>query len=107
MEAIWNSGKSILFDVDVKGAIRLKKIYGDDAITIFIKPPSIDILAQRLRSRATESPEKVEERIEKAKQELMFESYFDEVVENDSLPETLNKVKAAIDRFLFNDKSQG
>lgn len=101
LEALWKSGKAVLFDVDVKGAIHLKKIYSDQALTIFIKPPSMDILISRLHSRATESPEKIEERIAKSRYEMQFESYFDEVILNDNLPETLTKAEAVVDRFLF------
>jgi guanylate kinase len=101
IESIWKSGKEVLFDVDVKGAINLKKQYGDDALTIFIKPPSEAVLLHRLQNRATESPEKVEERINKARYELQFESYFDEVVINDSLPDALKQTEAIVDRFLF------
>ena len=102
IESIWKSGKDVLFDVDVKGAINLKKQYGDNALTIFIKPPTLQVLTDRLHSRATESPDKVEERISKAQYEIQFESYFDEVIVNDSLHDALIKAEAAVDRFLFN-----
>ncbi|MEO6168795.1 MAG: guanylate kinase, partial [Chitinophagales bacterium] len=74
---------------------------GDQALTIFIKPPSLEILMNRLRSRATDTPEKIEERISKAQYELQFESYFDETIVNDSLPEALAKTESFVDRFLF------
>jgi guanylate kinase len=102
IETIWKSGKDVLFDVDVKGAINLKKQYGDQALTIFIKPPSMKILTDRLHSRATETPEKIEERISKAQYEMQFEQYFDEVIVNDSLPDTLAKAEAVVDKFFFN-----
>ena len=101
IESIWKTGKDVLFDVDVKGAINLKKQYGKDAFTIFIKPPSMETLQNRLRSRATESPERIEERITKAQQELQFEPYFDETIVNDSLPEALRLATAFVDTFLF------
>lgn len=101
VQAIWKSGKNVLFDVDVKGAINLKKQYGENALTIFIKPPSLEVLTNRLLSRATESADMVEERITKATYELQFESYFDEVIVNDSLPEAMAKAEAIVDKFLF------
>jgi guanylate kinase len=101
IESIWKIGKDVLFDVDVKGAINLKKLYAEKALTIFIKPPSMEVLTNRLHSRATETPDKVEERITKARYELQFESYFDEVIVNDSLSETLIKAEAIVDKFLF------
>ncbi|MGB3075581.1 MAG: guanylate kinase [Chitinophagales bacterium] len=101
IESIWKSGKDVLFDVDVKGAINLKKQYGEQALTLFIKPPSIEILLERLRSRATETQERIEERITKAQSELQFESYFDETIVNDSLPDALRQAIAITDKFLF------
>ncbi len=101
LESIWESGKEVLLDVDVKGAMHLEKQFGDDALTIFIKPPSIEILITRLSSRGTESLEKIEERISKAKHELQFESYFDEVVINDSLPDAVRQVENLLDQFLL------
>lgn len=101
VESLWKAGKDVLFDVDVKGAISLKKQYGEKALTIFIKPPSLEILLTRLRSRATETQDKIEERIKKAQLEMQFESYFDETVINDNLPEALQQVMAITDRFLF------
>jgi guanylate kinase len=107
IESIWKRGKHVLFDVDVKGAINLKKQYGENALTIFIKPPSLKILIRRLESRATESPEKIAERIAKAKEELQYESYFDEVVINEVLPEALAQTDALVDAFLFGKKTAG
>ncbi|MBA2422550.1 MAG: guanylate kinase [Chitinophagales bacterium] len=101
LKTIWDSGKEVLLDVDVRGAMQLEKQYGEDALTIFIKPPSIEVLINRLRSRATESPEKIEERISKASNELQFESYFDEVVINEILPDAVRQVENLIDDFLF------
>lgn len=104
IESIWKRDKHVLFDVDVKGAINLKKQYGESALTIFIKPPSLEILIRRLESRATETPEKIAERIAKAKEELQYESYFDEVVVNEVLPEALAQTDALVDAFLFGKK---
>ncbi len=88
---LWAENKVVLFDVDVAGGINLKKIYGDQALSIFIKPPSLEVLEQRLRARATESEEKLAERISKARSELAFEGDFDVVLLNDKLADTLDK----------------
>lgn len=101
IEGIWRSGKHVLFDVDVKGAISLKKLYGEKACTIFVKPPSLEILLERLHSRATDSPEKIEERIAKAQLEMQFEPYFDETIINDALPDAIRDTMAITDKFLF------
>lgn len=103
IESIWKTGKDVLFDVDVKGAINLKQQYTNKALTLFIKPPSIETLLERLRNRATDSLEKIEERIAKAQQELQYEPYFDVTIVNDSLPEAIREAMAVTDRFLFSE----
>ena len=100
IERLWNEGKTILFDVDVKGATNLKKKYPAQTLSIFIKPPSIEILNNRLRQRATDSPEKIQERINKAEQELMFEPFFDMVVVNDDLSRAQKEIESAVNQFL-------
>ncbi len=100
MEKMWAEGKAILFDVDVRGALRLKKKFYENTLTIFIKPPSYDMLVYRLHARATEPPEKIEERITKAKDELQFQSRFDVVIENDDLQTALSAAEAAVNKFL-------
>lgn len=100
VERLWAANKVVLFDVDVAGGINLKKIYGEKALSIFIKPPSLDILEQRLRSRATESEEKLTERITKARLEMNFERDFDEVLLNDKLADTLETASALCTHFI-------
>lgn len=85
IERIWNLGKAVLFDIDVNGALKLKSLYGDKALTLFIKPPSFDILVERLTLRNTESEESLKKRIEKAGIELQYESKFDCCIINDNL----------------------
>ncbi len=89
-------GQNVVFDVDVKGGCRIKDYYGDRALSIFIQPPSIEVLRQRLVNRGTDAPEVIEDRIARAAFELTFADRFDHVVVNDDLKvaeqETLNVV---------------
>ena len=98
---LWQMHKVVIFDVDVKGAINLKKYFGANAISFFIKPPSKEILFERLTNRATESLEKIEERINKAGYELGFENYFDHSILNDNLNVAVEEITQLIDGFLI------
>lgn len=100
LERIWAEGHTILFDVDVKGGVRLKTIFGSDALSIFVMPPSIEELRNRLVGRATDSPEKIEQRIAKADEELGYAEKFDLVVVNDDLEEAVGKVREAVVGFI-------
>lgn len=92
------AGQNVVFDVDVKGGINIKKYYGNDAMSLFIQPPSVDELRERLIGRATDAPEAIEERLAKAAYELTFAPQFDQVIVNDNLEtakeETLRIVKS-------------
>ena len=94
-------GQNVVLDIDVKGATNVKKVYGDRALTLFIQPPSIEALRQRLVSRATDAPEVIEQRISRAEFELSFAPSFDQVVVNDDLAmaqqQALQVIKAFID----------
>lgn len=85
IDRITNAGKAVLFDIDVEGALKIKKQYGSKALCIFIKPPSLDVLSQRLMARGTDTPEVIQTRIERAEYELTFEDKFDVVIVNDVL----------------------
>lgn len=85
IERIWSEGKNVIFDVDVKGGIALKKYFGDKALSIFVKVPSIETLKQRLDERGTESEESLSRRIFKAKFEMTFQDKFDVVLLNEDL----------------------
>jgi guanylate kinase len=85
VERIWNNGSHLLFDVDVKGGISLKRIFGEKALSVFIMPPSVAELAARLQSRGTDTPDKIAERVEKASEELKLADMFDTIVINDDL----------------------
>lgn len=95
------AGQNVVFDVDVKGGINIKKYYGNDAMSLFIQPPSVDELRERLIGRATDTPEAIEERLAKAAYELTFAPQFDKVIVNDDLEtakqETLQVVKAFLE----------
>ena len=100
LERIWAKGHTILFDVDVKGGVRLKDIFGTQALSIFIMPPSIEELRNRLVGRATDSPEKIEQRVAKAGEELTYAKRFDLVVVNDNLEEAVEGVRKAVEEFI-------
>ena len=101
IERLWNQGKAVLFDVDVKGALNLKNKFPENTLTIFIKPPTYEVLLERLQSRATESPETLLERIHKAQAELQFESSFDVVIVNDDLEKAFHEAEIAVMKFLY------
>ena len=94
-------GQNVVFDVDVKGGINIKKHYGDEALSLFIQPPSVEELRRRLEGRGTDTPEAIEQRLAKAAYELTFAPQFDRVIVNDNLEtakqETLEVVKAFVD----------
>ena len=93
-------GQNVVFDVDVKGGVNIKKYYGDNAMSIFIKPPSVEELRKRLLQRATDSPEAIENRLAKAEYELTFAPQFDHIVENDDLDTAKAQTLALVKAFL-------
>jgi guanylate kinase len=93
-------GENVVFDVDVNGAMNIKKLYGNRALSIFIQPPSIEELRRRLENRATDAPEVIEQRIERAKYELAQAEHFDEVVINDNLEIAQVEARALVEDFL-------
>jgi guanylate kinase len=100
MERIWSNGNIILFDVDVKGGINLKKLLGDQALSVFIKAPSIKELRRRLQLRGTDSPEAIEERVVKARSEVRYASGFDVVLVNDDLNTCLREAEETVKEFI-------
>lgn len=100
VERIWAAGKVVVFDVDVVGGLNLKRIWGHSALAVFVKPPSIAVLQNRLRDRATETEQDLEKRINKALSELQFETQFDVVLINDRLDETFEKAQQLLQDFL-------
>jgi len=100
IERLWKEGKDVLFDVDVKGGMKLKEYYGDAALSIFIKAPSIEAIKERLIARGTETSESIEKRVDKINYELSFEDAFDISVLNDSLPIAVKESSHHIENFL-------
>ena len=100
MERIWAKGNTILFDVDVMGGISLKRLFGKDACSVFIMPPSIEELERRLRGRGTDSEEVILKRIAKAEFEISKAPEFDHVVVNDKLEDAVAEVTKIITDFL-------
>ncbi|MDL2208450.1 guanylate kinase [Parabacteroides sp. OttesenSCG-928-O15] len=100
VERILSNGDNVIFDVDVVGGCNIKKQYGDEALSIFIQPPHIDELRRRLESRATDSPETIENRIAKAQFELSFAPQFDVVVVNDDLKQAQEEAYRIIKNFI-------
>lgn len=94
------SGKNVIFDVDVKGALAIKKHYADQALALFIRPPSIEVLKQRLQNRQSESDESLAERVGKAKEELLFEPAFDQTIVNDQLPTAKAEIVHVVKQFI-------
>ena len=95
------AGQNVVFDVDVKGGVNIKKYYGDEALSLFIQPPSVEELRKRLIGRATDTPEAIEQRLAKAEYELTFAPQFDCVIVNDDLEiakqEALKTIKSFLD----------
>jgi guanylate kinase len=99
IEKIWQAGKNVIFDVDVKGGINLKKYFGDRALAIFVKVPSIEVLESRLKERGTESDESLSRRLFKAKFEMTFQDKFDVVLVNEDLNKSLAEAQKLYDQF--------
>jgi guanylate kinase len=99
-----NAGQNVVFDVDVKGGINIKKCYGDDALSVFIQPPSIEELRKRLEGRATDSKDAIETRLAKAEYELSFSGKFDRIVINDNLSQAEAETYSLIKDFIDADK---
>jgi guanylate kinase len=95
-----NKGQNVVFDVDVKGGVNIKKYYGDEALSLFIQPPSVEELRRRLVGRATDTPEAIEQRLAKAEYEMTFAPQFDSIVINDNLEEAKEQTLELISSFL-------
>ena len=94
------AGQNVVFDVDVKGGINIKKYYGDEALSLFIQPPSVEELRRRLTGRGTDTAEAIEERLAKAEYELTFAPQFDHVIVNDDLETAKQEALQTVARFL-------
>ena len=94
------AGQNVVFDVDVKGGVNIKKYYADDCLSVFIQPPSIEELRRRLEGRATDAPEVIEQRLAKAAYELTFAPQFDRILVNDNLEVAEQEALAIVKAFL-------
>ena len=97
---IWAKGHVIIFDVDVKGGVSLKKYFGDAALSVFIQAPSVEELRRRLVARGTDSPEAIETRIAKASEEMAYAGKFDRVLVNNDLKTALDNAEQLVNQFL-------
>lgn len=104
VERIWDNGDAIIFDVDVKGGVNLKKYFGDRALSVFIQAPSVEVLRQRLVSRATDSPEAIERRVAKAAEEMTYADKFDHIIVNDDLQKAYADAERLVSDFLSQKK---
>ena len=96
VDRLRDQGKNVVFDIDVKGGMSIKKAFGSEVLAIFVQPPSVEVLAQRLKGRGTESEEKIKLRLDKAQQELAFAPSFDHVLINDELTLAIEQAEALI-----------
>lgn len=101
VERVWALGKHIVFDIEVKGATNIKRLYGDRCKAVFIKPPSLDILIERLRNRNTESASSLRKRIARVKREMKYQYTFDEVLVNDLLEVALKEAEFFVETFIY------
>jgi len=99
IERIWKEGKNVIFDVDVKGGLNLKKYFGEKGLAIFVKVPSLEILKERLHDRDTESEESLSRRLFKAQFEMSFQDKFDVVLVNEDLTKSLAEAQRLYDVF--------
>lgn len=102
LERHWSEGKAVVFDVDVIGGLNLKKIFGHKALALFIQAPSVDVLEERLRNRKTETEERIQLRIAKAKKEMESAVEFDAIIINDDLNSAFLKAEELVGNFVKN-----
>ncbi len=102
IERIWQTGKTVIFDIDVEGGLHLKRKYGEQALAVFVQPPSLQVLIERLTGRGTDSLEKLNERFEKAEKELNYAPKFDIILRNYDLETACKEARDLVDNFLRN-----
>lgn len=100
VQKIWDKGHVIIFDVDVKGGVNLKKYFGDKALSVFIQAPSVEELRRRLVARGTDSSEAIERRVAKAAEEMTYADKFDYILVNDDLQAAFAEAEETVDKFL-------
>jgi guanylate kinase len=102
IERIWQKGKTVIFDIDVEGGMHLKRKYDGQALAIFVQPPSLDVLKERLSGRGTDSPEKLLERFAKAEKELNYAPQFDIILKNYDLETACKEAEKLVSDFIAN-----
>lgn len=100
IERIWATGKTVIFDIDVEGGMHLKRKYENQAMAIFVQPPSLEVLKERLSGRGTDSPAKLLERFDKAEKELNYAPQFDIILKNHDLQTACNEAEDLVRGFL-------
>ena len=100
VERIWGKGNHVIFDVDVIGGLNIKKYGKENALAVFVMPPSMEVLESRLMNRSTETPESLKKRLDKAAYEITFANQFDVIIINDDLESAVNQAKTAVDEFI-------
>ena len=100
VERIWNSGKHVIFDVDVYGGINIKKQFGERALAVFVMPPSLEVLEERLRLRSTDSDESIQKRMSKARHEIGKAEKFDKIIVNNDLDMAIGEAITLVTNFL-------
>lgn len=100
MERIWKNSNHVLFDIDVKGGVNLKKKFPDNTLSIFVMPPSVEELERRLKNRSTDDAETIKKRVSKAVEELKYADQFDLIIVNDDLTTAQNEAYTAVLRFI-------
>lgn len=101
IQRIWDSGKHIVFDIDVKGAVNIKDFYKEACLAVFVRPPSLEVLIDRLKKRATETPASLAKRIDRVKREMTYENRFDTVVVNDLLEVSKKESEYVVENFIL------
>jgi len=102
IERIWKLGKTVIFDIDVEGGLHLKRKYGSQALAIFVQPPSLEVLKERLTGRGTDSGEKLKERFIKAEKELNYAPRFDIILKNHDLETACKEAEKLVSDFINN-----
>jgi guanylate kinase len=97
---VWEKGQALVCDVDVKGGLNIKKALGNQALAVFVQPPSMEVLRERLQNRGTESPEAMARRLQKAAEELAFAPQFDKIIVNDNLDRAQEEAEKLVAEFL-------
>ncbi len=100
IERLWEQGKCVVFDIEVKGATNIKKYYPEESLAIFVKPPSVEALLSRLKLRRTETADSLRKRITRAKEELTYENKFDQILVNDVLEVALKEAEYMVEDYL-------